>query len=306
MIDAKMNNASTNLFSDSAIFTALDVGRTITVTDGVNTLSTTISALVDEENVTLGAPWGFASVVDATAYITAGGDHGILIDAVHLSYLSGAAFAPNADDINRPVNNGQNPITSPTGSSQGGAGGGGATGGGEGGITEFGCVTLDCPINVLIGNDLENLIWKAVQVGEVLFSGDLRPNRVLRKPQSRTVNLHLVRIRLNWLYDIEVPCSPRHPLITNYLDSQGRAVENLRPGDSVLVSINGHVQRKKIREIIATGTAADVGTVALFPGHLYSAGRVHFRSLASRLISRFFKPPVVGALAHNAKVLLEA
>lgn len=303
MIDAKVTNGSANLFSDSAIFTTLDVGRAIEVSDGTNTLSTTVAALVDEENVTMADPWPNADAVDATLYITAGGDHGLLMDAIHLSYVSGSAYAPNPDDGNRLQNGGQNPITAPTSSSQGSAGGGGSTGGGEGGVTDpFGCIALDCPVNVLIGNSLESLLWSAVNEGDVLFSGNLRPNQVLRKPKRRTPNLHLVRIRASWLYDIEVPCSPGHPFITNFLDSQGRAAENLREGDLTLVSIDGHVTRNAIREIIDTGEAADVGTPYLYPGHIYSAGRIRWRGPLQRLIGRLFgKRPVVGALAHNAK-----
>jgi len=307
MTDAKVNNASTNLFSDSAVFTTLDVGRAIEVSDGVNTLPTTIAALVDEENVTLSAPWGFPNAVDATTYIVGGGDHGLLIDAIHLSYVSGAAFAPNADDVNRLANGGQNPITAPTSSSQGSAGGGGSTGGGEGGITFFdgsgGCVALDCPVNVLIGNGIESVIWQAVQVGETLFSGNLRPNRVLRKPVRKTLSLQLVRIKATWLYDIEVPCSPAHPLLTNFLDSQGRAVQYLRRGDSVLVSINGHVRRKTIRQIINTEIACEVGTFSLYPSHIYSAGRVRWRGCLRMLIGRLFRRPVVGALCHNKSLI---
>lgn len=301
MIDARVTNGSTNILSDSAVLTILDVGRAITVSDGVNTHSTTIAALVDEENVTMAAAWPFADAVDATLYITAGGDHGLLIDAIHLSYVSGSAFAPNPDDGNRLQNGGQNPITAPTSSSQGSAGGGGGTGGGEGGIGDFGCITLDCPVNVLVGNAIENLLWGAVRAGEVLFSGDLRPNRVLRTVRKHTINLQLVRIRATWLYDIEVPCSPGHPILRNNLDSQGIAVQYLRREDTVLVSINGHVQRKRIREIIDTGEAAEVGAPSLYPGHIYSAGRVRWRGWLRRLIGRFIRPPVVGALAHNLK-----
>src|SRR6185503_7288088 len=117
----------------------------------------------------------------------------------HASYVSGAAFAPYPDDLNRLANGGQNPIASPN-HSQGGPGGGGDPGGGDGGI---GCVAVDCPITVWIGNSLESLAWKAINAADVLFSGDLRPNHVVRKPKSRTLNLHLVRVKATWLYDIE-------------------------------------------------------------------------------------------------------
>lgn len=307
MIDARVTNGSANLFSDSALFTTMDVGRAIEVSGGINTHSTTIAALADEENVTMSSPWPFADAVDATVHITGGGDHGLLIDAIHLSYVSGAAFAPNADDVNRLTNGGQNPITAPTSSSQGSAGGGGATGGGEGGITFFdgseGCVALDCPVSVLIGNGIESVIWNAVQVGETLFSGNLRPNRVLRKPVRKTLSLQLVRIKATWLYDVEVPCSPAHPLLSNFLDSQGRAVQYLRVGDLVLVSINGHVERKPIRQIINTEIACDVGTFSLYPSHIYSAGRIRWRGWLRKLLGQFIKPPVVGALCHNKSLI---
>jgi hypothetical protein len=306
MIDARVTNGSTNLFSDSAVFTIMDVGREIEVSDGTNTLATTTAALVDAENVTMADAWAFANAVDATLYVTAGGDHGLLIDAIHLSYVSGSAFAPHPDDINRLANGGQNPITAPTSSSQGSAGGGGSTGGGEGGVTDpFGCVALDCPISILVGNSVENLTWSAVKVGDILFSGNLRPNQVLRKPMRRTTSLHLVRIKATWLYDIEVPCSGGHPIITNFLDSTGRAAENLRRGDGVLVSINGHVERKPIREIVDTGVACDVGTFSLYPNHIYSAGRVRWRGRLRRLLGRLFRAPAVGALCHNLKSLSE-
>lgn len=302
MTDARIDDGSTDLFSDTANFSALDLNRTVLVTDVfTNTLFTTIVAVIDQENVTLSDPWSYADATDATLFIEAGGDHGLLMDAVHLSYVPGSAFAPNADDVNRLENGGQNPITAPRSSSQGGAGGGGGTGGGQGGIGENGCIALDCPVNVLVGNTIETLTWKAIHLGEILFSGDLRPNQVVRKPQTRTLSLQIVRVRVNWLYDVETQCSPGHPLITDFLDSKGRAVENLRAGDRVLVSINGHVQRKPIREIIDTGTAADVGTFSLSPGHVYSAGSVRYRSLLHRILAKFWGKPTVGCLSHNVK-----
>lgn len=303
MSDALVTNASANLFSDSGDFTSLDAGRPVVVTDLLgNELSTTIAAYVDQENVTMTDVWPFADATDAIAFIEGGGDHGLLIDAVHLSYVPGSAFAPYPDDLNRLENGGQNPITAPRSSSQGGAGGGGGTGGGQGGIGEFGCIALDCPVQVLVGNAIETLTWKAIQVGEVLFSGDLRPNQVFRKPRpTRTLNLHIVRVKVDWLREVEIRCSPAHRIITNFLDAQGRAVQTLRRGDFCLISVGGHVLRKQIVEIVDTGIAADVASLSLTPGHLYFAGAVRYKTWLHRLIARLFKSPLVAVGSHNLK-----
>lgn len=305
--DAVVNNGSTNLDSASAVFTALDTGRSVTITKGADVHATTIT-FVDVDSVTMATPWPHANAVDATLYITEGGDHGILIDAVHASYVSGAAFAPNADDLNRLTNGGQNPIAAPNHSSQGGSGGGGGFDPGDGGITGGGCVAVDCPVNVWIGNSLESLPWKAINHADVLFSGDLRPNTVVRKPKARTLNLQVVRVRATWLYDIEIPCSPRHPLITSRLDRIGRAVETLTGSDHVMISIDGKVSRKRIREIVITGRASDTGTFVLGPGHVYVAGRIFYRSRFHKFVASLLglfrrKPPVVGVLSHNVKAL---
>lgn len=303
--DAVVNNGSTNLDSATAVFTALDTGRTVLITKGANTHTTTIT-FVDVDSVTLAVAWPHANAVGATLYITGGGDHGILMDAIHSSYAPGAAFAPNGEDLNRLTNGGQNPIAAPSSSSQGGAGGGGGAGAGEGGIGG-GCVAVDCPVNVWIGNSLESLAWKAINYADALFSGDLRPNQVIRKMPSRTLSLQLVRVRATWLYDIELPCSPGHPLITNRLDGRGRSVDTQHSGDPVLISIDGKVSRKRIREIIDTNEASDVGTFVLAPGHVYVAGRVFYRARFHKLIAWFLrafrKEPVVGVLSHNVKNL---
>lgn len=302
VLDAVVNNGSTNLDSATAIFTALDTGRTVVITKGANTHTTTIT-FVDVDSVTLAVAWPHANAVGATLYIIGGGDHGILLDAIHVSYVSGAAFAPNGDDLNRLTNGGQNPIAAPNHSSQGGSGGDGGSEPGDGGIGRFeGCIAVDCPVNVWVGNSLESIAWKAITFGEALFSGDLRPNHVLRKPPARTLSLQLVRVRATWLYDIEIPCSPGHPLITSMFDRKGRAVETQKAGDPVMISIDGKVARKRIREIVDTGEAADVGTFTLAPGHVYAAGRIHYRSFIHRLLAGILRlNPVVGVLSHNVK-----
>lgn len=300
MIDAVSVAASTTVQSATGNFTALDTGRlaTLYAADGVTVKhGPEAITFVDATHVTFATAVA-TSNTGAVLYIVGGGDHGLLIDALHMSYVPGAAFAANPED-DRLTKGGQNPIAAPSSSSQGGAGGGGDIDPGGGGI---GCVTLDCPIGVMVGHRLESLSWRAILTGEFLFSGDLRPNQVFRKPTARTESLQLVRIRASWLYDIELPCSPKHRVITEPLDSRGRAVEDLRPGDRILSNIDSVVERRSIRKIVNTGQEANVGTFVLGSGHVYSAGRVHYRSWFHLWIARLLRiHPVVGVLSHNEK-----
>lgn len=306
MIDGSTVAGTPTVQSATGDFTALDTGRTATLFDvngnvlhGPEVITYVSAAKVDfATNVV-------TTHADAVLYIVGGGDHGLLIDAIHVSYVEGAAFAAYPDDLNRLANGGQNPIAAPNHSSQGGAGGAGGVDPGEGGI---GCITLDCPVNVWVGNTLESWPWKAVKLGEYLFSGDLRASRVLAKPRpasGQTDNLHLLRVRATWLYDIELPCSPAQPVITERLDATGRAVEHLTPRGYALITIDGHIKRKKIREIVATGKEAETGIFTLSPSHFFSAGDIRYRTpihrLIGRILNKFRREPVVGVMLHNVK-----
>lgn len=305
MTDAVVVSGNTNLDSATAAFTSLDTGRSVVVTDpSGNSLSTTIT-YVDSDSVTLGSPWPYGNASGVTLYITGGGDHGILIDAAHMSYVPNAAFAPYPEDFNRTLN----PVAAPNHSSQGGPGGPGGGGPidtdpGSGGI---GCVALDCPIGVLVGNQIQNWTWKAIRIGDWLFSGSLQPNYVKAKYRTVTDNLYVLRVKGNWLFDIELSCSPKHPVVTSRLDGIGRAVEGLQVGDEVMVSIGGYVMPRKVKKIIPTGRTEDVGTFNLNPSHIYCAGRVRHRSVVHKLLAIFIQHnPVVGVLSHNVKLIENA
>lgn len=301
MIDAASTATSTTIQSATGNFTALDTGRiaTLYAADGVTVKhGPEAITFVDATHVTFATAVATTNA-DAVLYIEEGGDHGLLIDAIHMSYVPGAAFALSPED-DRLTKGGQNPIAAPSGSSQGGAGGGGGIEPGDGGI---GCIALDCPVGVMVGHKLETLTWRAIHIGEFLFSGDLRPNQVLRKPKAHTDRLQLVRVRASWLYDIEISCSPKHSIITERLDARGRAAGALRPGNHVLCSVGDKVLRLPIRETVDTGRSAEVGTFVLHAGHLYSAGSVYYRTWLRRLIARIFRiRPIVGVLSHNRKV----
>lgn len=303
MVDAVSVTATNRIASATGEFTALDSGRTATLLDADGNILHGPEAItfIDATHVDFATNVGTSSST-AVLYIVEGGDHGLLIDAIHVSYVANSAFAAYPDDLNRRENGGQNPIAAPTHSSQGGSGGGGGSlDPGEG---DIGCITFDCPVNVWVGDQLESWPWKAVRVGEYLFSGDLVANRVLAKPIAPyPASLHLLRVRASWFYDIEVPCSPRQPIITERLDGQGRAVEHLKPGDYALISINGNIKRTQIREIVNTGKEADVGVFTLVRGSVFFAGypRYRFRMIAWVLRKFRWHKLIVGVGLHNRK-----
>lgn len=297
MPDVVSVSGNTSVSSATGAFTAQDTGRMATLTKGTDVHGPEAITFVDATHVTFATAVGFNST-GATLYIVEGGDHGLLVDALHMSYAPGAAFAPSPED-DRLTKGGQNPVAAPSSSSQGGTGGGGGFDPGGGGI---GCIALDCPVGVLIGHRLESFAWRAIHVGEFLFSGDLRPNQVYRKPTAYTKSLQLVRVRASWLYDIELPCSPEHPVITDKFDARGRQVQTLRPGNLVLCSVGDKVKRLPIRKIINTGQSAEVGTFVLGNGHLYSAGGVYYRTWLHKVIARVLNHrPIVGVMSHNRK-----
>lgn len=302
MVDVVSTAASVTVESATGEFTSLDTGRLATLFDADGNVLHGPEALIFNDATHIDFTTAVAtSNVDATLYIEEGGDHGLLIDAVHISYVAGAAFAAYPDDLNRLQNGGQNPIAAPNHSSQGGPGGGGPPDPGGGGI---GCVALDCPVTLWTG--LESLNWQAVNIGDMLFSGNLRPNQVVRKLKARTLDLQLVRVRGSWLFDIELPCSSGHPVLTNTLDVKGHAVHTLKTGELVVSAINGHIKQRQIREILSTGQACDVGTFTLAQQPIYGAGRVRYRTWAHRWLAtvmKFFgwREPVVSVLAHNRK-----
>jgi hypothetical protein len=297
VVDAVVNNGSANLDSATAAFTTHDTGRSVTITAGANTHTTTIT-YVDADSVTLAAPWPHASATSATLLITGGGDHGLLIDKIHMSYTPGAVFAPYPEDLNRP----QQPNAAPSSSSQGGVGtGGGLSDPGEGGVA---CVEEHTPITLFLGADLGTLPFRDVPVGAALASGNLLPNFVQKKRREWCDNLWLIETENG----IELPCSPSHRVITSVTDTAGHAAQRLITGDYVLTGIGTRIERSRIQACGFTGQGGWVGTfVGLAPGRIYIAGRRKRPSLIMRIIQRIRglfggRPEPAGILSHNRKV----
>lgn len=301
MVDAVSTAANARVGSATAVFSALDTGRTATLfaADGVTVLHgpETIT-YVDATHV------DFATNVATTnanviLYIVGGGDHGLLIDLLHLSYQDRAKFSFWPEDRNRTLQ----PTAAPTTTGQGGIGTGGDGGNpGDGGI---GCITLDMPVTRWLGNTLTSSPYRLIRLGECLFSGNIVPNWVRHKPPSHTEDVQEVTVETgSWFYDLYFECSPGHPLILETLDVNGTPVSKCRRGDKMLIHVDGHIRRKRIKRIIATGRSAEVGTFTLQSGHLYAAGRPKFKSVFHQALFWLLgkKVPIVAGVFHNRKI----
>jgi hypothetical protein len=286
--DAVVNNGSPTLTSATAVFSALDTGRSATVTDAAgHTLPVTLT-YVNATTVTMSANWTNANATGCTLYIVAGGDLGLLVDLVHTSYTPGSVYAPNPEDKRA-----LNPAATPNGSTQGGVGPGGGGESGGGGIA---CVTEDTPIMVFEGERIVARAYRDVAVGAALFGGGVARNLVQKK---RPGAAHILVLRT--ANGIELECSPSHRLVTTRADSSGRRADTLAPGDSIVTYRQGRIEVSSVKTITETGRVERVGTFSLAPGHLYAAGRAYPRNWLERALFRLRRAPVAGILSHNIK-----
>lgn len=291
--DAVVNNGSPTLTSATAAFTALDTGRSVTVTKGANTHTTTIT-YVNPTTVTMAANWPHASAVDATLYVTGGGDQGLLLDLVHASYVPNAVYAPHPEDLNRPLP----PAAAPNGSNQGGVGEGGGGSAGDGGVA---CVEVSEPVCVFTGERVAAVPFREVGIGQALFTGSLQHSRVMKKMRG-VQPLVLLRAENG----VELLCSPSHRVITTRRDTEGRAVETLRTGDSLMTYLRGRVEMSRVAGVWDMGEAGEVGTFRLAPCPVYVAGRYapagwwkRVRLWLRDVAGRPEEP--AGVLSHNVK-----
>lgn len=265
MTDAVSVAASNSISSATGAFTAQDTGRMATLLDEDGNVVHGPEAItfVDATHVTFATNVA-SSEVNAVLFIEGGGDHGLLIDMLHIGYIPRSTYAPYFEDLNRTLFS----TALPNSSSQGGIGSGGDNGDpGDGGIV--GCVTMDTPITMLFGNHLIALPFEKAARGAVVTSGNHQPNVVLDIFWSETDNLHVVRTQNS----MELKCSPGQKLFTSFVDHHGVSVNRLRVGDNVLTCADGRDEISPIIEIHATGKRATVGTFRLSPGHKFLAGR---------------------------------
>lgn len=296
--DAVVNNGSTNIASATADFTALDSTRSVTLTDASSNTHTTTVTYANATNVTMAAAWPHANATGVTLYIEEGGDHGLLFDLVHLSYVPGAAYAPYPEDMNRPLQ----PAAAPNGSTQGGTvGGGGGSEPGGGGIS---CVEESEPVLVFEGERVRAVPFRDVRVGQSVYTGELRRSRVQKIIRGEGELVRVVAAN-----GVALVCSQSHKVITTRSDTEGRAVERLRAGDPLMTVKRGRVEQTRVLRLESLGRRGSVGTFKLAPGNIYAAGRLrggrfaNITNLLYRLLGREDLPSSV--LSHNLKRGLE-
>lgn len=296
MADATSTATSTTVGSATGEFTAVDTGRVATLyaADGVTVLhGPEAITYVDATHVTFATAVATTNA-DAVLYIDGGGDHGLLIDVLHLSYIERARYSSWPEDRTRTLS----PTAVPNTSGQGGVGSGGDSGDpGDGGLG--GCVEISTPVATLFGNNCLSMPFSAVRRGQVLRSGNLFPNIVNDIVLSDCENLYIVRTANR----LELPCSEGQVLFASMIDTRGTPVSRLQVGDFILTCFDGVDACSPITEIRATGKRARVGTFSLGPDHRYFAGRLvlpWWKRLMRRLQGR------QGACAiavHNLKPL---
>ncbi len=297
--DAVVNNGSLTLTSATAAFTALDTGRSVTISDGTNTETHTVT-YVNATTVTLSANWNHANAVGCTLYVTGGGDHGLLVDLIHLSYVPGAAYAPYPEDLNRALQ----PAAAPNGSTQGGTvGGGGGIEPGGGGLT---CVEESEPVLVFEGERVRAVPFAEVRPGQAVYTGELRRSRVQKIVRGEGELVRLVAEN-----GVVLVCSRSHKVITTRSDTEGRAVERLRAGDSLMTVLRGRVEQTRVLRVEDLGRRGRVGTFKLAPGNVYAAGSLRrglLTSITAYFISRILRRPELpsGVLSHNTKMIENA
>lgn len=294
--DVVTTNGDATVTSAIGSFTSADAGRDATLTDADgNVLDTSIATYTSANSVELTDVWPYPNATAVTIYIVEGGDHGLLIDLCHTSFVGRGAFAPNPDDLNRALQ----PQSAPNGSSQGGPGGGGGVDPGGGGVG--GCCEISTPVMTMIGERLASVPLMRLLQGDGLFSGNVRTNRV--QVVQTLWTQQVLRVRTE--NAIEVLCSLRHPMIRSRMDVRGLGAQKFRVGDSVLTSINGRVEQSRIASITEIEGRFQIGTPMLDGNHLYFAGKVYPKNLYIRLrqlVLKFIgKNDVVGIAAHNAK-----
>lgn len=281
------------LTSPLGAFTAVDTGRLAELRDHDGTVLHAAEAItfVDATHVTFATNVA-ANHSNVILYIVGGGDHGLLIDMVHISYVSRATYAPYFEDLNRLLL----PAATPNGSSQGGIGAGGGGGNpGEGGIG--GCVEVSEPVVTLFGNSFVTMLFSAVRRGQPLRSGSHVPNWVNDIAISYTDNLHILRLANG----VELRCSPGQVVFRSFADAHGTDVWRLGEGDYVLSCLDGVDECSRIVMNRPTGQRARVGTFVLSPGHRYGAGKLVL-SWWKKLLRRLRGKKNQGFIyCHNAK-----
>ncbi len=263
MTDGVMNNGSGVLTSAAGQFSNSDPdmageGLTVDVTDGTNTLTTTITTYTSATEVILDDVWPYASATDLTIYIYGGApSHPLLMDLTFLDFRAGTGFAPNNEDIS--PSRGIPPVT-PNGSTQGGSGSGG--GGSDGGVR---CISFD-----------ENVLTdKGIVIGRDLKNGMMLPNGYGGVNQIHEVKYGLADI---WLFEtengVQLQCTLTKQIFTS--KKKKKLASKLNVGDSIVTCVDGVVADSPITLKRKIKTRVPVVQIGLKPDEHFLAGQNGF------------------------------
>jgi hypothetical protein len=260
------------------------VGLTVEVYDEDDVLlqTSTISSVTDDSHIVLAH--SIATGTNRKIRVVAGGNHGILVDKIHLGFHKNVAYAPNANDVRT-----LQPVSAPTSSSQGGVGGGGVGGG------IYNCVVGSTPIKQGNGD------WKIIKTakeGDHWASAEFHPNLLLKLRRG----FDYVRevIAENGCY---VRCTDSERFVVDRNDTNGTPLSRLRIGDSVLTEIDGKIESSKIIYISERLDKEFVYTPTLSNNRLFVGGEV-FPTLWQRITKLFKRKQKKGGFVlHNLKYL---
>ena len=259
--DGVVTNGGTTLTSAAGQFSSTDPAMDsllVDVSDGTNTLSTSINSVTNATTIELDSAWPYASATDCTVYIYGGApSHPILMDLSFLDFRAGTGFAPNSEDIS--PDRGVPPVT-PNGSTQGGSGSGG--GGNDGGIR---CISFD-----------ENVLTEdGIVIGRDLKKGMMLPNGYGKVNQIHEVKYGLADI---WLFEtengVQLQCTLSKQIFTS--EKKKTLASKLKVGDSIVTCIDGVVADSRIRLKQKIQTRMPVVQIGLKPDDHFLAGQNGF------------------------------
>lgn len=259
--DAEISNLDTTLTSAAAQFTADMVGLTVTVTanaDSSQTLTTTIASYNSSTSVDLTASWPYPTIDSnlATAYIEGGAPaHSIWIDLVHLDYVEGAAFAPNAEDIS--PSRGA-PSVLPTHTTQGGVGTGGINGDGR----------IVCLFEDEIVLTTEGRVRAGdLRAGMLLESGYGTYNRIKQPPSWGLADI--------WLIVTENGCSLMATKTKQIFISKNdkKSVQDIEIGDDIVTYVDDQLVWSKVIQKELVMKQRIVVQISLYPDEHFLAGQ---------------------------------
>lgn len=232
LTDGVTTNGDFTLTSAAGQFSSTDpdmTGLTITLTYTTGDIfTTTIASVTSATEVELTADTEFTDT-NVDIYITNGApSHSLFVDLAHLTYIQGAAFSPNAADIDG--THGLPPVA-PNGTTQGGSGGGQPPGSGDGQPV---CLYEEEMVQTSDGDIIANDLRK----GMALPDGYGGYNIVKKVTKG---------VDAVWLLETENGCMLKATATKRIFTPSGKkTLAKLKKGDKIYTSVNGVLQESPI------------------------------------------------------------